>query len=97
MRALAQRDLVGVRREECCSRACARLRLRLLRGTSSGMVKRTTVHETVNIEYRIDAYNLFNRQLFGNIDVNLSDPNFGRSTGVMIQPRFLQMALKLNF
>jgi hypothetical protein len=55
------------------------------------------VHETVNIEYRIDAYNLFNRQLFGNIDVNLSDPNFGRSTGVMIQPRFLQMALKLNF
>jgi hypothetical protein len=61
------------------------------------LVKRTTVHETVNIEYRVDAYNLFNRQLFGNIDVNLSDPNFGRSTGVMIQPRFLQMALKLNF
>ena len=51
----------------------------------------------VNVEYRLDAYNLFNRQLFGNITANLSDPNFGRPTGLMIQPRFIQMALKLNF
>ena len=61
------------------------------------IVKRIRVHETVNVEYRMDAYNLFNRQLFGNIDVNLSDPNFGRPTGLLIQPRFIQMALKLNF
>ena len=61
------------------------------------VVKRIRVHESVNVEYRLDAYNLFNRQLFGNIGVNLSDPNFGRPTGTMIQPRLLQMALKLNF
>ena len=68
-----------------------------IRSENFSIVKRTTVHESVNVEYRLDAYNLFNRQLFGNIAVNLSDPNFGRPTGLMIQPRFIQMALKLNF
>ncbi len=61
------------------------------------VIKRTPVRETVNVEYRLDVYNIFNRQLFGNIDTNLADPNFGRPTGVMIQPRLLQMGLKLNF
>jgi hypothetical protein len=60
-------------------------------------VKRTPVREAVNVEYRLDVYNLLNRQLFGNIDTNLTDPGFGRPTGVMIQPRLLQMGLKLNF
>ena len=61
------------------------------------VVKRLMVHDSVHLEYRMDAYNLLNRQPFGNINVNLSDPNFGRPTGSMLQPRLIQMALKLNF
>ena len=61
------------------------------------IVKRTPLRETVNIEYRVDMNNLFNRTLFGNINTTLGDVNFGRPTGPMIAPRAIQMALKLNF
>ena len=61
------------------------------------IIKRIPFRESVNAELRADMYNLFNRTLFGNINTNLSDPNFGRPTGPMIEPRLIQMGLKLNF
>jgi len=61
------------------------------------VVKRTPIRESVNVEYRMEISNVFNRTLFGGINTNLTDTNFGRPGGVMILPRFIQMALKLNF
>lgn len=61
------------------------------------IVKRTTITETTNIEIRAEALNAFNRTLFGNINTNLTDSNFGRPTGVMANPRIIQMTLKFNF
>ena len=51
----------------------------------------------LNVEYRLDIWNVLNRNLFGNINTDLSSPNFGRPTGTMLAPRFVQMALRLNF
>jgi hypothetical protein len=46
---------------------------------------------------RAEASNVFNRTLFGGINTNLTDPNFGRPTAVQLGPRFIQMAVKVNF
>ena len=63
-----------------------------------GIVKRTAIKEGINAELRADISNLFNRTAFGNINTNLAQPNdFGRPTGVMIGPRIVQVALRVNF
>jgi hypothetical protein len=63
-----------------------------------GIVKRTAIGERANVELRGDVSNLFNRTLFGNINTNLAQPNdYGRPTGVMIGPRIVQLALRINF
>ncbi len=64
---------------------------------SLSLVKRTTIKERANVEFRTDISNLFNRTSFGSINVNLNDPNFGRATAVQQGPRIIQMALRLNF
>ena len=56
-----------------------------------------TGDQPFNFELRAEASNIFNRTLFGGINVNLTDPNFGRPTGVQLGPRFIQMGLKINF
>lgn len=64
------------------------------------LVKRIAVRtgdQPFDIELRAEASNLFNRTLFGGINVNLTDPNFGRPTAVQIGPRFIQMTIKVNF
>lgn len=61
------------------------------------IVKHVKLSEKGDVEYRADISNLFNRTSFGGINVNLSDPNFGRPTGVQNGPRIIQMALRLNF
>ena len=61
------------------------------------LVKRTKIGERIDIETRADASNVLNRTVFGGINVNLSDANFGRPTGVQNGPRILQVAMKVNF
>jgi hypothetical protein len=64
------------------------------------LVKRfhvVTGEQPLNFELRADASNVLNRTLFGGINMNLTDPNFGRPTAVQIGPRFIQMGLKVNF
>ncbi len=60
-------------------------------------VKRTYLRETMNVEYRVDIFNLFNRNEFGNINASVGDPDFGRPAGTQLAPRFIQMALKFGF
>ncbi len=46
------------------------------------------------VEYRFEAFNLFNATHLANPVLGLTNPNFGRITGTDGDPRILQMALK---
>jgi hypothetical protein len=63
------------------------------------LVKRTALggDGTRNLEFRAEAANILNRTVFGGVNVNLADPNFGRVTGVQNGPRFIQLVMRLNF
>jgi hypothetical protein len=51
--------------------------------------------EAGNIEYRFEAFNLFNATHLGLPVTGITNPNFGRITGTDGDPRILQMALKV--
>jgi hypothetical protein len=58
------------------------------------------IHEQIRLEFRAEAFNIFNRVRFGPGDINLQDPNFGKltsSSDLLNSPRQIQMALKLYF
>jgi hypothetical protein len=58
------------------------------------------INESIRIEFRAEAFNIFNRVRFGPGDLNLQDANFGRltsSSDLLNSPRQLQLALKLYF
>lgn len=61
------------------------------------LIKRTRIKEALNVEFRADAFNLFNRTNFNVGQVqNINSPQFGQITSAF-DPRILQFALKLNF
>lgn len=58
------------------------------------------IHESVQLEFRAEAFNVFNRVRFGTGSTQLQDSNFGRLTSsgdLLNTPRQLQLALKLYF
>jgi hypothetical protein len=58
------------------------------------------IKESLRLEFRAEAFNIFNRVRFGPGDLQLQDQNFGRltsSSDLLNSPRQLQMALKLYF
>ena len=61
-------------------------------------IKRTRITETVNIEFRFEAFNAFNHTSFfvSNESNDINSTTFGRLT-TAFDPRILQMALKINF
>lgn len=61
------------------------------------MSKRTQITETTNIEFRWEAFNLFNNVNFGQPANDIDSSNFGRITATITNPRLMQFALKLNF
>jgi hypothetical protein len=62
-----------------------------------GILKRTTIKETLNMELRFELFNAFNRVVFGGPDSNISSPNFGTVSSQGNSPRTGQVALKFNF
>ena len=62
-----------------------------------GLLKRTTIKESINMELRFEFFNAFNRVIFGGSDSNISSPNFGTVGGQGNGPRNGQVALKFNF
>lgn len=62
-----------------------------------GILKRTQITESFNVEFRFEMFNLFNRVIFAAPDANVSSSNFGRVTGQGNGQRNGQFALKLNF
>jgi hypothetical protein len=63
--------------------------------------KRTTLWENeknpVVLQYRADAFNLFNRTNFGGIVGTIGNANFGRPTAPQQGPRLITMGLRLDF
>ena len=59
--------------------------------------KRTTIHEQINLEFRTEFYNAFNRVIFGAPSANWNSPAaFGRVSSAGAGRR-IQFMLKLNF
>jgi hypothetical protein len=70
----------------------------------SALSKRTNLTESINLDLRFEAFNLFNRAQLGNPQGNLSNANFGQirttaNDGATGQgtSRQLQFAMRLNF
>ncbi len=59
--------------------------------------KLTRLAETVNLEFRAEAYNISNTPVFRNPDGDLSSGGFGEITRTRGGPRVVQFALKLRF
>jgi len=62
--------------------------------------KRSPMHwpnEATRIEFRAEAFNLFNTPQFANPANNVSTGDFGRITATSVNPRVMQMALKFVF
>ncbi len=63
-----------------------------------GIMKRTYIREAVNVEFRFEMYNAFNRVVFGTPSTDLGNPAlFGKVTSQFNNPRNAQFALKLNY
>ncbi len=69
------------------------------------LAKTTGITERVNVEFRVEAFNVFNHTEFANPDTNINSGTFGQMTtttfGTGLSPlhteRILQLALRLSF
>lgn len=52
---------------------------------------------SVDLIYRVDAFNMFNRTAFGNIINVVGNAGFGRPTGPQVGARLITMGLRLDF
>jgi hypothetical protein len=62
--------------------------------------KRTSIKESMNLEFRAEAFNLFNRVQFGKPDQTLNtaaNTTFGQVTTQINDPRLIQLALRFSF
>jgi hypothetical protein len=73
--------------------------------TDLGLIKRSNITETVNVEFRTEFFNIFNhtnfapvvsQDGFGNIVENINATSFGTLVDTF-SPRIIQFALKINF
>jgi len=64
---------------------------------SFGVFKDTRFTERVNLQFRMEMSNPFNRVVFGAPVSDLSAGNFGRITSVANSPRNIQFGLKTIF
>jgi len=68
------------------------------------------IYERLQLQFRAEAFNVFNHPNFGNINANFGQPTFGQATATLANslgilspiyqmggPRSLQFALKLTF
>ncbi len=63
---------------------------------NASIVKNTNITENINLQFRLEAFNLFNRVNYDLPDNFLGSPTFGRITSAR-DPRHLQFGVKLLF
>src|SRR5713101_5454838 len=64
------------------------------------IIKRTAISETHSLIFKVDIPNAFNRHIFGTLDGNITDSNFGISNGprnVVNAIRQIQLTLRYQF
>jgi hypothetical protein len=64
---------------------------------SMSLFKDTTIHDALNLEFRAEAFNTFNRVQFAPPDTTINDSTFGQINGQQNSPRTLQLGLRLFF
>jgi hypothetical protein len=82
------------------SRTDAVLRSHGTNNINASLLKKTAITEKVNLEFRAEVFNLFNRVQFGlpNTTVTTAaNPTTGFVTTQINQPRLIQLALRLAF
>ncbi len=64
------------------------------------IIKNTKLYETLNMQFRAEFFNAFNRVVFSDPDTNWNDRvtgGFGKVTGQFNTPRQIQFALRFDF
>ena len=61
------------------------------------LYKDTPIHENLTFEFRVEAFNLFNRVQFGSPNSVVGNAQFGNITTDLNNPRLLQMAGRITF
>jgi hypothetical protein len=64
---------------------------------SMSLFKNTKIRENINVEFRAEAFNTFNRVQFGPPDTTINDSSFGQITWQQNSPRTLQLGLRTQF
>lgn len=64
---------------------------------STSLFKGMKFRDTLNLEFRAEAFNTFNRVQFDAPDTTINDSTFGQITGQQNSPRTLQLGLRLFF
>ena len=59
--------------------------------------KKTSLTESVNLEFRWEVFNAFNNVTFSNPAADIFSASFGQITSTVSTPRLMQFALRLNF
>jgi hypothetical protein len=62
-----------------------------------GLQKNIAIHERFKVQFRAEAFNMFNRHRFNNPNTNPTSPLFGQITGVGGSPRQAQLGVRLDF
>lgn len=60
------------------------------------LIKRTPITETKNVEFRAEFFNAFNTPQFANPNTGFGN-SYGTITATSVNPRIIQLALKVNF
>ena len=63
----------------------------------TSLSKRFAILDRANVEFRWDAFNLFNEPGFGFPNQNFDSPTAGRITSTVVDNRSMQFSLKFNF
>ena len=59
--------------------------------------KHIPIHDLINADLRLEAFNVFNRHGFAKPDSGVYDLNFGQVTGLNDAPRSMQLLLRVVF
>ena len=55
------------------------------------------LHARLKLRARAEIFNLFNTVVFGGINTNITNANFGRVSSQINQPRVAQLKIRVDF
>jgi hypothetical protein len=68
-----------------------------IKNTDLSALKSFTITERVNLQFRSEFFNIFNRTRFGAPNTTYGSSSFGAVTSTLNTPRIIQFGLKLSF